>query len=106
MLNVELTAAFLNAHQKTFLPNTQLAYGYDLRLFQRAFPDLDIRDITIQHLRAFLQDTADLAPSTVARRQATLRSCFRARALRWDDPMDPALVQLYRESAAMYYPVQ
>jgi integrase/recombinase XerD len=73
----ELAAAFLSAHLKTFLPNTRLAYGYDLRLFQRAFPDLDIRGITTQHLRAFLQDTADLAPSTVARRQATLRSCFR-----------------------------
>jgi site-specific recombinase XerD len=73
----ELAQTFLSAHLKTFLPNTQLAYRSDLRLFQRAFPDLDIRGITIQHLRAFLQDTADLAPSTVARRQATLRSCFR-----------------------------
>jgi site-specific recombinase XerD len=72
----ELAQTFLSAHQNSFLPNTRLAYGYDLRRFQRAFPDLDIRDITIQHLRAFLQDTADLAPSTVARRQATLRSCF------------------------------
>jgi hypothetical protein len=47
MLIHELAAAFLSAHQNTFLPNTQLAYAYDLRRFQRAFPDLDIRGITI-----------------------------------------------------------
>ncbi len=72
-----LVAAFLTAHQHTFQPNTRLAYGYDLRLLSRAFPDLEATDLTTQHLRAFLHDTADLAPSTVARRQATLRSCFR-----------------------------
>ena len=32
--------------------------------------------ITVAHLRAFLQATAELAHSTLARRQATLRSCF------------------------------
>ena len=36
-----LTTAFLMANQHTFLPNTQLAHGYDLDLFSRAFPDLD-----------------------------------------------------------------
>lgn len=72
----ELTTAFLMANQHTFLLNTRLAYGYDLGLFSRAFPDLEIVAITPQHLRAFLHDTADRAPSTLARRQATLRSCF------------------------------
>jgi integrase/recombinase XerD len=72
----EITTAFLTANQHTFLPNTRLAYGYDLGLFSRTFPDLESSAITIQHLRAFLHATADLAPSTLARRQATLRSCF------------------------------
>src|SRR6266498_3730925 len=54
-----LVAAFLTAHQHTFQPNTRLAYGYDLRLLSRAFPDLDAADLTTQHLRAFLHDTAD-----------------------------------------------
>jgi integrase/recombinase XerD len=72
-----LVAAFLIAHQHTFQPNTRLAYGYDLRLLSRTFPDLDAADLTTQHLRAFLHDTADLAPSTVARRQAAVRSYFR-----------------------------
>jgi integrase/recombinase XerD len=72
----DLATAFLGATAHTFQPNTRLAYGYDLGLFSRAFPDLDITAVTPQHLRAFLHDTADLAPSTLARRQATLRSCF------------------------------
>jgi integrase/recombinase XerD len=72
----DLADAFLAAHAHTFQPNTRLAYGYDLRLFNRAFPDLAVGAITSAHLRAFLHDTADAAPSTVARRQATLRSCF------------------------------
>lgn len=73
----ELADSFLTANLHTLRPNTRLAYGYDLDLFQRSFPDIAIGDITTQHLRAFLHAAADLAPSTVARRQATLRSCFR-----------------------------
>lgn len=76
MLIHELTEAFLEANQNNFLPNTRRAYGYDLTQFARAFPDLAVEKITVQHLRAFLNATAELAPTTLARRQATLRSCF------------------------------
>lgn len=72
----ELSMTFLTANQQNFRANTRLAYGYDLTLFSRTFPDLDVTAITIDHLRAFLYATADMAPSTLARRQATLRSCF------------------------------
>jgi site-specific recombinase XerD len=64
----ELVNVFLTANVHTLRPNTRLAYRYDLNLFQRAFPDIAIGDITTQHLRAFLHAAADLAPSTVARR--------------------------------------
>lgn len=89
MLIDELATAFLDGNQNNFLPNTRRAYGYDLRQFARAFPDLAIEDISVQHLRAFLNATAELAPTTLARRQATLRSCF-AWAYRNDKvPADP-----------------
>lgn len=76
MLVDELATQFLDGNQNNFLPNTRRAYGYDLRQFARAFPDLAVEDITVQHLRAILNATAELAPTTLARRQATLRSCF------------------------------
>lgn len=76
MLIDELATAFLDGNQNHFLPNTRRAYSYDLRQFARAFPDLAVEEITVQHLRAFLNATAELAPTTLARRQATLRSCF------------------------------
>ncbi len=76
MLISELADAFLTANQNSYLANTRRAYGYDLGLFTRAFPELPVEEITVQHLRAFLTATAVLAPSTLARRQATLRSCF------------------------------
>ncbi len=76
MLLSELAEAFLAANHSTFLANTRRAYGYDLALFARAFPHLRAKDIGVEHLRTFLAATADLAPSTLARRQAALRSCF------------------------------
>jgi integrase/recombinase XerD len=76
MLIDELATEFLDGNQNNFLPNTRRSYGYDLQQFARAFPDLAVEEISVQHLRAFLNATAELAPTTLARRQATLRSCF------------------------------
>lgn len=72
----ELADAFLTAHRHTFQPNTRRAYRSDLDLLARAFATLPIDAVTVAHLRAFLAATADLAPATLARRQAALRSCF------------------------------
>jgi site-specific recombinase XerD len=72
----ELIAAFLVANQHTFLAKTHRAYRSDLALFARSVPDLPAQEVTAGHLRVFLAATADLAPTTVARRQAALRSCF------------------------------
>jgi integrase/recombinase XerD len=72
----ELIAAFLVANQHTFLANTHRAYRSDLALFARSVPDLPAQEVTADHLRVFLAATADLAPTTVARRQAALRPCF------------------------------
>ncbi len=72
----ELSEAFLAANKNRLSPNTLRAYGYDLGLLTRDFPDFMAEAITVGHLRAFLQVTAELTPSTLARRQATLRSCF------------------------------
>lgn len=76
MLISDLADAFLTANQNSYLANTRRAYSYDLGLFARVLPDLSVNEVTVQHLRAFLIATTDLAPSTLARRQATLRSCF------------------------------
>lgn len=76
MLIQELTDAFLSANQNKYSANTRRAYQYDLGLFSRAFQDLKVEEATVQHLRAFLNASADLAPTTFARRQATLRTCF------------------------------
>ena len=76
MLIQGLTEAFLSANQNTYRANTQRAYHYDLSLFHGVFPDLPIEEVTAQHLRAFLTASADRAPTTLARRQATLRTCF------------------------------
>lgn len=72
----ELAEAFLAANKNRLSPNTLRAYGYDLGLLTREFSDFVAEAITVGHLRAFLQVTAELTPSTLARRQATLRSCF------------------------------
>jgi len=76
MLIPELAGKFLDGNQNNFLPNTRRAYGYDLAMFARSFSEWTVEEITVQHLRAFFNATADLAPTTLARRQATLRSCF------------------------------
>src|SRR5450755_1584038 len=72
----ELIEAFLAAKQRTFSPNTRRAYCYDLVACARLLPTLPIGEITVSHLRLFLDATTDLAPSTLARRKAALRSCF------------------------------
>jgi site-specific recombinase XerD len=87
----ELADAFLTANIHTLRPNTRLAYRYDLDLLHRSFPDSAIGEITTQQLRAFLHAAADLAPSTVARRQATLRSCFGWAYRNGLIPADPTL---------------
>lgn len=76
MLVDELAGSFLEANGNTFSANTLRAYRYDLNLFARAFPELEASEVGVEHLRAFLGAAADLAPSTLARRQAALRSCF------------------------------
>jgi len=72
----ELAGVFLEANHNTFSANTLRAYRYDLNLFARSFPRLEASEVRVEHLRAFLGAAADLAPSTLARRQAALRSCF------------------------------
>jgi integrase/recombinase XerD len=72
----ELIEAFLTAKQHTFTPNTLRAYRYDLTTCAQLLPNIPIREITVSHLRRFLDATADLVPTTLARRKAALRSCF------------------------------
>ena len=76
MYLLELTEAFLAAKQHAFAPNTRRAYRSDLMTCARVLGMLPIREITVAHLRLFLDATADLAPTTLARRKAALCSCF------------------------------
>src|SRR6266702_5276977 len=73
---IELTEAFLAAKQHAFAPNTRRAYSYDLVACARLLPMIPLPEITVSHLRLFLDATAELAPTTLARRKAALRSCF------------------------------
>ncbi len=73
---IELTEAFLAAKQHAFSPNTRRAYRYDLVACARLLPMIPLPEITVSHLRLFLDATAELAPTTLARRKAALRSCF------------------------------
>ncbi len=73
---IELIEAFLAAKYHAFSSNTRRAYRYDLLACAQVLATLPIREITVSHLRLFLDATADLAPTTLARRKATLRSCF------------------------------
>src|SRR5947207_2148850 len=57
-------------------PNTRRAYRYDLAACARLLPRIPLAEITVSHLRLFLDATADLTPTTLARRKAALRSCF------------------------------
>ena len=61
----ELSEAFLAANKNRLSPNTLRAYGYDLGLLTGEFPDFMAEAITVAHLRAFLQATAELAHSTL-----------------------------------------
>lgn len=72
----DLADTFLDAQSRRLSPNTHRAYGYDFGLLARTFPDLEAEEITVQHLRAFLNAADDLAPSSLARRQAALRALF------------------------------
>ncbi len=76
MLLGELAGVFLEVNRNSFSRNTLRAYGYDLNSLARAFPEVEVSEVRVEHLRAFLGAAADLAPSTLARRQAALRSCF------------------------------
>jgi len=73
----ELIEAFLAAKHHAFSPNTRCAYRYDLTACARLLPTIPLTEVTVSHLRLFLDATADLAPATLARRKAALRSCFR-----------------------------
>jgi integrase/recombinase XerD len=72
----ELAEAFLTANKNRLSPNSLRAYGYDLGLLVRELPEAAAEEVTVVLLRAFLQATAESTPSTLARRQATLRACF------------------------------
>lgn len=76
MTIAELAEAFLAANKNRLSPNTLRAYGYDLGLLSRELPEIVAEEVSVVHLRAFLRATAESTPSTLARRQATLRSCF------------------------------
>ncbi len=76
MLLGELTGVFMEAHRNSFSANTLRAYRYDLNSLAQVFPEMQISEVGVEHLRAFLGAAADLAPSTLARSQAALRSCF------------------------------
>jgi hypothetical protein len=58
-----LADTFLNAQTNRLSPNTRRAYGYDFGLLARTFPDLDAQDISVEHLRSFLNMSADRARS-------------------------------------------
>jgi hypothetical protein len=70
---IELTEVFLAAKYHAFSSNTRRAYRYDLMACAQVLATLSIREITVSHLRLFLDATADLAPTTLARRKAALR---------------------------------
>jgi integrase/recombinase XerD len=73
---IELTEAFLAAKQHAFSPNKRRAYRYDLVACARLLPAIPLAEITVAHLRLFLDSTADLAPTTLVRRKAALCSSF------------------------------
>lgn len=72
----ELADVFLKAQTNRLSPNTRRAYGYNFGLLARTFPDLEAQEIGVEHLRAFLNMSADLARSSLARRRAALRALF------------------------------
>jgi site-specific recombinase XerD len=72
----ELIEAFLAANSYAFSFNTRRAYRYDLMACAQLLGSIPIAEITVSHLRQFLDATTDLAPTTLARRKAALCSCF------------------------------
>ena len=76
MLLEGLAEAFLEANGNSLSANTLRAYRYDLNSLAKALPEMEVSGVGVEHLRAVLGATAELAPSTLARRQAALRSCF------------------------------
>jgi integrase/recombinase XerD len=72
----ELAAVYLEANQHTLRANTRRAYRADLQRFARTFPTLDTADLAADHLRAFLNASANHAAATLARRRVALRACF------------------------------
>lgn len=53
----ELIEAFLAAKQHAFASNTRRAYRYDLMACAQVLPTLPVREITVSHLRLFLDAT-------------------------------------------------
>src|SRR6266705_3122794 len=72
----ELIEAFLADKQHSISMHTLRSYRYELSMFARFSPDMLIRDITVSHLRLYLDSKADLKPYTQARRMAILHVCF------------------------------
>lgn len=56
----ELIEAFFAAKQRTFASNIRRAYRYDLMACTQVLPTLPIYEITVSHLRLFLDATTDL----------------------------------------------
>jgi integrase/recombinase XerC len=73
---IELIEAYFAAKQHAFSPNTRRAYRFDLVACAQVLPTLPVHEVNVSHLRLFLDATTDLAPTTLARRKAALRSCF------------------------------
>lgn len=72
----DLFADFLEAVAHRYLASTLRAYRYDFKRVVEALSDLEAEAVTTEHLRAFLHAEAELAPATLARRRAALRSAF------------------------------
>ena len=60
----ELAGAFLTANKNRLSPNTLCAYGYDLGLLEREFPDVPTEEVTVAHLRAHRLQAEDLGALT------------------------------------------
>ena len=60
----ELAGAFLTANKNRLSPNTLRAYGYDLGLLEREFPDVPTEEVTVVHLRAHRLQAEDLRALT------------------------------------------
>ena len=59
-----------------FMCDAPLRFHCYKRALTQVLATPPIREITVSHLRLFLDATTDLAPTTLARHRAALRSCF------------------------------